>query len=205
MKHWGFLRLLISKKGHKVLQFWQLNIYSILSDINASQKCIATGKHTSSFSIYFCSFPKGLNLVWANSKASVLPMKWDFVKAGSLQHVILRTKLISAHHFLEQTSSTKWRLRRSNCKSLLFSRISCASCSVSSIALSAFPSSAKWKIPEEKWNLPSRRCLLPIVGSNKLHRYQGYFPAYFALILGTRRGNIKTSREACLISFLQIE
>lgn len=78
----------------------------------------------------------------------------------SLRHVLMEIKLISAHQFLEQTSSTKWRLRRSNCKSLLFSKISCASCSVSSIALSAFPSSAKWTIPEGKWNLTSSTSLL---------------------------------------------
>jgi len=51
------------------------------------------------------------------------------MKAGSLW-ILLETKLNSAYHFLEQTSSTKWRLSRSNCKSLFFSKISCASCSV---------------------------------------------------------------------------
>lgn len=50
------------------------------------------------------------------------------------------------HHFRAQTSSAKWRLRRSKCRSMFSSSKLCASCSVNSMALRAFPSNAQWKI-----------------------------------------------------------
>ena len=137
---------------------------------------------------------KGLNLIWANSKASALPITWDCMKARSLQHALLEVKLISSYHSLEQTRSTKWRLRRSNSKSLLFSRISCASCPVSSIALSTFPSDAWWKIPKDEWNLSIKEALLPIICSNyKQFRFRKQSPASSAS--GEEGRNIKKSRE----------
>ena len=42
------------------------------------QRFCVRKKHTSSFSTYFCTFPKWVNLAWANSKASELARKQNF-------------------------------------------------------------------------------------------------------------------------------
>lgn len=99
-------------------------------------------KHTSSFSTYFCTFPKGANFACANSRASVLPQE-EIVRKLNLS-LTNKPLAYGAHHFLEQTSPTKWRLNKSKCKSLFFSNKSGANWSVISMAFKTLPSNAKW-------------------------------------------------------------
>lgn len=142
MKHWWFFRLLVSEQSHEILQPWKfyfIQPHDILDmyrykGIHMRLNILLAFEHNFS--------PSRKEPIWTEQIQELLCCPEKIILNN-----VSRNQESVAHHLLEETSLTKWRLRRSKCKSIFFSNKSGASSSVRSMALRALPSKANWKIP----------------------------------------------------------